>query len=276
MSKLILALDSQALSTFKLCPRKYFLNFESNLETLKKSPALNTGTLVHKILAHYYRARASEREFTKQQLLQIGQKVVMRSALTQEEKFFHIRKFCEYVSTEKPHFVPLGVEKGFSKILYEDNYTLFVYEGRIDLVGTYANTLCWMDHKSQSREYALYKNTDQFLGYSWAIGSTLGFINYYGLQESKKANECFHVETIYHQRELISQWRLEAIQTFREIAGRARDMKYFQRNRSACNAGKFGDCQFLRLCDNEWAGGEILNGLVKIHYKERDKKWKAW
>lgn len=295
--RIVLALDSHLLSYFQACPMKFWLIYAEHLRTKKEKKAYDIGTLIHEALRRVNRAKLHKRfKFTDVQLLEIGYRCLRRSkvlwifngngrkdeAKSKENLLFHISKFTEFYAWRKGQerfFRPVGREVGFSKILYEDKYVIFIYEGRIDEIIRVENEtkrnsfLSWVDYKTQSRDYSIYTNRNQFIGYSWAIGTNMGFICYYGLQKEKQDPHKY--KTIFHSSGLIRQWRRDTIHTYREIVARVPfGIKEFPRCRHACDASAFGTCQFVPLCDNEWAGCEVQNGIKRQLYKIEE--WKPW
>lgn len=296
-SRLVLVADSQALQAAQVCPKSYYLAYAQHLRRIRvqrrvdgEPIAVNTGTLVHKIMNNVNRLKiaASKKRFekfaiTNTTLLECGYRAIRRSKdLTHEEQLFHITKFTQFFAWDIAAgacYKPLGTEVGFAKIIYQDSDIIYIYEGRMDLVmraeldggSNVFNT--WVDFKSTARDSAMYANRNQFLGYSYAMDTNMGFVLSYGLQKEKK--DPFRYKPVYHPQSLIEQWKADTIQTFHFIASRAPlGISAFPRNRAACDGGQYGWCQFVTLCDNAYAPQEVQNGLVKIFYKK--KVWSAW
>lgn len=302
--RIVLAADSQALQAFESCDKKYYLGQVSHLVPIRSKKAYEIGNMIHDIMHRLTRAKLRRPgKFTSMHLLKIGYKRIdlarkaglfvdkkakkadTRAKNEQETYLFHITRFTQFMAwleQQDRFYKPLGTEAGFSKVLYENMDVLFVYEGRIDLVLQVepAGFRTWADYKSQSRDYVLYPNRNQFLGYSWALGSNIGYIVYYGLQQDTedtklKANDLFKYTPIYHNPELIKQWREDTIMYFRKILTQIPfGESAFPRNRASCDAGKFGLCPYTVLCDNAWAPKPVQQGLRRIHFKESE--WKAW
>jgi hypothetical protein len=280
--RLVLALDSHALTYFQTCNKMYYLSQAEKLVQIRSRRAFEIGTMVHDIMHRVTRAKLNRREFNSIQLLEIGYKVIRRAAkaglLNAEQMVFHSVKYTQYVSwmqAQERFYKPLGNEVGFSKVLYEDSDVIFAYEGRIDLILRVepAGFNAWADYKTQGREYSLYKNRNQFLGYSWAVGTNMGFLIYYGLQKEKE--EPFRLDPVFHHPDLIKQWVEDTTKSFRKIISLIPfGEDAFERNRSACDSGKFGNCQFLPICDNAWAGSRVNGAIRKGFFKESN--WTPW
>ena len=303
-NRIILTLDSHALTYSEQCLKKYYFNQVENLHLLKiewpklekgkftsvkKQGAKELGTFIHDIIMRVNRLRLRVIKgkvpfkflVTDSTIINLGFKhISRRKEFSQDDKIFHQTKFMEFYSmikTTHGWLTPLGYETGFSKILYEDNDVCFIYEGRVDFIGESANwdTPIWVDYKTQSRESPLYENTNQFLGYSWAVGTNLGFIQYYGLQKDRRKEEAFRLKTIFHPQHLIEQWKKETIHQFRKVAGLIPfGEKGFDRNRSHCVGDLYGPCMYVKICDNASALPEVLNGIKQTFYKI--EKWSPW
>ncbi len=313
-NRLYLALDSHGLSYAQQCKKKYWLSSVEHLHGLRtklvwnaetkrftpdnKFNAFSLGTFIHDILERMNRLRlrgATGRRVphgfpvTDDALLKIGMKRIARcKQFTQDERLFHTVKWMECFAELKKQerfLKPVGAEIGFSKVIYEDSDVCFIYEGRIDYIGRNdpSQILSWVDYKTQSKDYVLYENPNQFIGYSWVLGTNLGYVQYYGLQAgSKDATKAeiekargknFRLEPIYHPPGLVNQWRSETIQTFRELASTIPlGERAFRRSRAACTTA-WGTCHFTPICDNAWAP-QVLEGIKRLHY--RKEQWHPW
>jgi hypothetical protein len=270
------------------------MDYDKEARVFKPSEKFNAfelGTFIHNIFEHVNRLRLRvvrgrkvpfNYTVTDNVLINIGLKRIQRcKAFKPEDKLFHTAKWVEcYAEVKKQErfLKPLGAEVGFSKVIYEDNDVCFIYEGRIDYIGRNdpAGVLSWVDYKTQSKDYVLYENPNQFIGYSWVLGTNLGFVQYYGLQSGNKnagmaeiqreREKAFRLEPIYHNPK---------VQTFREIASLLPFGELaFRRNRAACTSGFSGVCSFVPRCDNAWAGVEVLNGITRMRY--RREEWHPW
>lgn len=296
--RVVLSADSQALQSFQVCNKQYWYGQAEHLVPIGTKRAYEIGSMVHDIMHRITRARIRRPgKWTANDFLRIGYKRLGiarklglfkpapsksgKEAKPEKEEdifLFHTVRFTEFIAwmqNQERFYQPIGTEVGFSKVLYEDADVVFVYEGRIDVVLRVepAGFRTWGDYKTQGREYQLYNNRNQFLGYSWALGSNIGYIIYYGLQKEKE--EVFKFTPIYHAPGLIAQWRSDTIETFRRIMSIAPfGEEAFRRNRAGCDAGKFGLCSFTKLCDNAWAQPQVMAGLKRIHYRESE--WTPW
>jgi len=283
MPQLILALDSHGLSAFQRCRREFKEANINHLESIVPKDFYDKGTLVHAILALYRRLRRRGFESGKAALL-CSRRIDKFSAdlsLDKQTKAFLVQKFFEYISYYKTDPAKtVGVEVGFSEVLYEDKKYLFIYEGRIDwIVMNYitglGQRLAFVDTKTRSQDYDLNPYCNQFFGYAWALRQIFGtkydlwgFVDYFGLQKTKTDFERSWFKFTEAQ---IQDWVRTTVYWYHQIIS-AQQFNIFPQNWQCSR--KFGDCDFVRLCcePNE----KIRNGLKKTYFRKRDSKWQAW
>lgn len=260
---------------------KYWLGSVEHLATLRTKDAFTTGTMIHDMIHRVNRARLRGRRWklTEVQLMTIGLKRLLKAkGLSEDDLSLHQSKFIQWFALRKVSSLkPIGAEVGFSKVIYEDQWFQFIYEGRIDEIVRIGETglVAWNDYKSRSREYAIYSNTNQFLGYSWALGTNYGFVSYYGLQKTLEPKEAFRVVSIFHPVELLEQWRQDTIQKFRQIAlAMPFGKNGFERRRSSCATWNGDRCQFVRICDSPNASEVVIRGIKKTFFEKRE--WHPW
>ena len=304
MPKFILALDASQLYTFQVCPLQWYYRYKENLNltTAHKKDAADAGTLIHDLLANYYLLRAQDPISNKlQQADVVVQKFTTEAKVlslfpdtqeTKELEAFLCKRFFLYVQRYmlddfnvelKNNIAP--IELGFSKLLYEDTYVKFIVEGRIDLLSNMQSLPCWVDHKTQSKNYTLYKYTPQFKTYAWATGYSYGMINYVGMQEDKdssllKRGMLFKRDLIYFTKEMIKEWECKMISIFFEIYKKltfpAMTEEIFKlvRNDSSCaGAFNYNPCQYTYLCEE--FDSEIKQKIKEFKYSVQEH-WTPW
>jgi hypothetical protein len=290
MSRLTLTLNSHALTDFQTCAQRYWFTQEESLVQLATHKPFETGTAIHNAIRHMNRAQIRRPGLTANQKLTCGLRALSRTKWwksmplmeTKESgnaptQLFHMTKLTQYAAwrAQKSWLRVLGAEVGFSKVLYEDRDVMFVYEGTIDDISEFTDDgrtyRCWVDYKTEGRETKHFTERNQFLGYSWALGTNYGFIISYGLQKEKA--EPFRYESVYHGPKLLEQWKNDTIRTFREIINKVPfGRTEFRRNRSACDSGHFGVCPYLRLCDNNWESSAIRRGIRRAGFQVREHR----
>lgn len=283
-NRIVLALDSHQLNDYQMCKQKGWLANVEHLVQLTDRKSFRLGTFIHDMLHRMGRARMNRREFTDTQLLQMCYKRIARcKAFTQDERMFQMQKITQYYAIEKhqPYQI-IGNEVGFSKVLYENNDVRFIYQGRIDRIDRVPKEriISWVDYKTQTKDYRIFSNSNQFIGYSWALGTNYGFIQFYGLQKEKEPRECFKRQSLFHSSEIIEQWKHDTITTFHEIASRAPfGAAAFERRRCACsnfdfNTFDINTCEYLKICDNAPYGNDMVERIKRTSYKKVE--WHPW
>lgn len=238
--------------------------------------AMFKGTHIHNLLYLFYKSKIAKKPFNKCILNSLRYLRLISKSLKGEDYMLVARKSSEYfIHYRNENIQPLAVEKGFSKILYEDTHFLFIYEGRIDFIGKFPNDRAtyWVDHKTESRKEDLNPNNFQFLGYSWALNTTNGLINYIGMQESKSPSDAFRRTIVTHRKDLIQEWKEQAITIFFRIA----ELNFghsFIKNRTQCKPYACAPCMFHEICGQ--TNERKIQSLLGQDFVKRDNPWRAW
>lgn len=278
MSKIVLTLDSHALSQFQDCRRKFQLGTIRALESRKEKASLSKGTLFHSILAEYYNG-IKENQNRTELIQRIFEKIISTTdtEFTTEDLLAIGKKFVEYTNHYKEDWEPIRIEgfqhTGFSKLLYENDRVKFIYEGRIDLLVRIAKQFNrWVDFKTQNPKYSYdrHPNVNQFIGYSWASG--LPGIIAYVTWSDKTSDKTFRRQDISFTPQFIEKWKESTIRWYFRILKTIQTQNY-EYNFSACDT-KYGPCQFSRICPATNKNAEDY--IIKNEFRKRDERWKAW
>lgn len=276
MERITLALDSQQLTAYERCPRSYWYSHVKSIETKQERKALNIGSVVHDLFEYVNRGLIAGKESLGMLVLDaLRSEAESLEKLSPEEKTFILKRFSEYYKhweVDNKRYQLISAEKGFSKIIYEDNNYLFVYEGRLDAMfyDKKDDQFNWWDYKTHTGNYTLYKHCNQFYGYTWALmdeGTSCGTIDYIGKQK-EKTDKTFFREQVKFSPSQIARWKERAVRTYFNIVNDTN----FHQNTTACE-GKYGLCAYTMLCERD---PEIQDQLIQIYYKEREKVWTAW
>jgi hypothetical protein len=234
------------------------------------------GTHMHNLLYLFYKAKIHKKLFDGCTNAGLRYLRMACRKLKAEDFMLLGRKYSEYVVYYRQENIqPIAVEKGFSKILYEDKDHLFIYEGRIDFIGKFPNDPAkfWVDHKTEARKEELNPDSNQFLGYSWALGTTNGLINYIGFQTGKSPDEAFRRTIVTHHKELIAEWHEQTIHAYFRLANLHRH-SYYTKNRSQCKPYACQPCMYHELCHQ--ANPRKVAALISQDFEKRATPWKAW
>lgn len=283
MQKLIIRADNSQINTFTSCPRKWYYTNILNLQSkgLRK-PALDKGTIFHTLLDFFYRKIGLGASFdeaykysieTFQKNFKAG---LIPTDLTADEIKFLASRFYHYYSyySVQGDYKPLTImgrpqiEVGFSVTLLENSYSLFVLEGKIDMI---TDQHFFVDHKTQSRFYDHYQYDTQLLTYGIATGCTKAVYNYIGLQQ-KVDPDTFRRLPHGFSKEKLLQYREYLIITFHKMAA-CIQQNTFPTEYTSC-AGKYGTCQF-HLIDEPTNSEERKMNLL-AHFTNTQPKWEPW
>ena len=290
MGRFTLALDASKINEYLTCPRMWYWRYYRNLVySGRKTKALDKGTLIHCFADMYYNFRALDPTVNPMSHVNavLGAiKATQKEMRLEKEEFEFLKmRFLQYgmrymqndirpsVKKGKP-----AVELGFSKVLKETPDVLYVVEGRIDLIGTYAGVELFMDHKTQAQAKDLYQFIPQFKTYAWATGLNRGMINYIGLQ-AEVNDKTFRRQLVTFPSWMIANWEKKMISVFDAIridleSGEEWfETSPYSMNDHACG-GSFNSapCMFTRLCETHDRG--IRESIIKQNYEIRI--WQPW
>jgi hypothetical protein len=241
--KFTLTLNSHALSDFQNCEMQYALGDLISLQkTGPTKPAFLKGTEIAKILEIYYHRRMKRKSLKALGRIDLLYKRFTEKGIEPKDASLMIGALVEYFrqyASESWEIV--AVEKGYSKILYEDEDNLFIYEGRPDLVVKVDGELVVVDHKTQGQHDNIFAFNNQARGYCWALGTQKFVYNYLVF---KKAEQCRRNPHNFSPQQ-IEQWQEDTIQWFFRIKKATQDKKFL---RSWQCTGKYGLCPFTDIC----------------------------
>lgn len=278
--KQIYVIDSQILNTIQDCARKTNLSFGSrSLEPVVKPDYFEKGDLLHQMLAQYYKLRKNRQNWSKNNkthadIVQICIKVGRLAAVSMslevdvvEEVINAFWQYCTYTANDGWDNI-VSIEEVASKILYEDDAIIILYQGKIDLSISITNcNLLPVDHKSSSRRGKPHHLSNQFQGYCWLLGVNNIIINKIGFQKTLKDNEKFERHTLSYSPDLLEEWRENSIFWIRQYISYT-EANYFPTNYTSCD--KYSGCIFEQTCRQS---KEVREYKLTQLFTERKEKW---
>ncbi len=217
-------MDMSALDLFLLCEYRYHVryNLRKSLPMLQKSKALDTGTLLHEGFEAYYKAMKEGLSFDKR--LEAAKMKIRATACDPEKSnsepeelpFFlqTIEENLEYWRSDDEHMIIHAVEEAFANTLYEDESIRIIITGKIDLLvdipqlGRNAGyTNLPIDHKSYSRDFPLFRLSNQFMNYTQATRSNYLLVNRVGLQKTVPVDKKFKREPLSYDPAILNEWK---------------------------------------------------------------------
>lgn len=265
--KQILRLTSHYLENYEGCPL-YFHRIV-NLKRGEPSalPSMARGTAIHHLLANYYRGMQSGVEFDaniENCIALFDTDALGINGLLVEDIPLIASTFYDYTShyRDKDNFKILSVEESLSKVLYEDDQYIILYEGTQDLnIQKIDGDIMPVDHKSESSKWSVSQLNNQFLGYCFLTGSNRMLRNAIGLQKTKPPAEKYY-RTMYSYSNAIIDWwkRMTAKKGLEILAHYAADDWNLSGNLYACDTLFRRGCGFRAVCSEEESEWErILN-----------------
>ncbi|MEX0598095.1 MAG: PD-(D/E)XK nuclease family protein [Candidatus Paceibacterota bacterium] len=213
--KPILVFDSSEMDNFQMCKRRWHLIHHLNLQPITSVYALDRGSLLHLILAHYYKLKLKgiDEQTCIEESIEEGRKssLAIEGLNPQDcaEVYFQFREYCRYYSEVGDNIYPMegGIERPFIKQIYEDDNLIIALQGIIDYLGKYvgSDNLLVMDHKgiSQRQEYSILRN--QFKNYAIAAGVDTVVVNKIGFQKTLTPAERFSRQIITYSQDQLDE-----------------------------------------------------------------------
>lgn len=282
MAKRALILDSTQIDAALTCLRYWNFSHARQLEPCAKEPPrpIIMGTYGHKLLEIFYKAKV---DGSCTSLTQAIDKCLSFNPDSADEQFpleapdrelvkkqFRLYTYT-YSGSDIVPFMPETVEVGFSLKLYEDDFWIYILEGRIDLLGTLNGQELFMDHKFQLRTKDLYKKAIQFRNYALASDKLMGIINYVRFTK-EVTKDTFHRTVISFTRPELEWWHRELITIYDKIRDSV-ETGCYSPNYASCS-GKYGyPCEFTQVCEEP--GPALREARLSSLYQIK-KEWKPW
>jgi len=245
MDKTTIIITSSTLNDAESCMQKYDYAVNKRLRPIETPDYLDKGTLFHLLLEIYYKGRQSEESKVDEAII-AARMAAADMHINLEEVDEIIARFKDYIlHYQGDGWVEiLAVEEKFSVVLFEDDSTRIVYEGKIDLAvkDIHGKTIV-VDHKTGSRNKKPFL-ANQSLGYYHVLQPDLVVINKIGFQKDEDLR--FRRFALPIVPEVANEWKNDAIFYALSIL-RCDKVQYYPRNRTSCD--KYSGCVFRALCD---------------------------
>lgn len=275
MSRFVLNISSHTLANFRRCPARYLYSDVLGLQYRhRNTQKMDRGTACAKWLETYYVNKMRPRKSRERYLIHPlwVKRFVARLGISQQDAVTLLRTMHQYAEYYKDEtWVPIGAERGFSQVLYEDSEVLFVYEGRPDLIvlesAAENAAIIVSDHKTQGQKKDYYEFTDQPQSYIWAYGAKKFVYNY--INFGSKSEPFRRVPHIFTQAQ-IDAWQANAIEQCFELKT-AIQKKSFGLKWNC--EDKFGICDFHRICEQPKDSVKLFT--IKSMFDQR-KPRRSW
>jgi len=283
MQKITLVNNSHSIGNFLKCPKRFYYSQILGIEPMKTYRPFLRGHIVTELLSYLYQAKMNG-TYTPMTPLTACELLIDNSELETKDKALLTNRFLQYVKYYiNESWYPIACERcslypneenpgtGFSKIIFENETFLFVYEGTPDLIvkiNKHKDTLLLVDNKTQSRKKDLFPHAIQFKGYSWGTGIRDFCINYFGLQESGKADKLFRRELITYTDAQIEQWRIDMVRIYFDMIVAIKNKMLY---RTWQCEGTYSICDYFDLCKNSYIPF-VEKDHIRRHYKAKVRK----
>jgi hypothetical protein len=171
---------------------------------------LERGDLTHHILEHYYLSIKDGAKIDDARDFATDKGRVKYPTLHMDASACEwiIQSFHQYVDRWRNDGLKvLEVEKAFMMKVYEDDYLIVYYAGKIDLIAELpliGRTA--LDHKSRTRKNDETELNNQFIGYAINSDCNIVYVNEFGLQTSKAPEEKFRRMPLSYTDGMKAHW----------------------------------------------------------------------
>ena len=285
--KQVLVLNSHSLSDYQRCPKRYEFNNIIQIEPSAERHVFAVGKYWGKMLEIYYRYKISIRnKYSGQRQLERMSTLIarLRKCADNEDNGFDdetrnllatriVAYFKRYGNED---WEPLGVEVGFSIILYEDKYVIFVYEGRTDLVFRMKDpfnpgktVIAVSDDKTRGQNRDLIDYNNQVNGYLVAAKTNWFVYNYMGKQ--KDTQKAFDRQLVHRSDIALEKWKQTTIKWYFKILADRNREEFLE---SMQCPGEYSACEFLSLCSSK--DEREYNAVMNAKFKKRPEARRSW
>lgn len=218
-----LLLSVEKINDFETCPLLYCYKHETRITSLHKKPALETGDLMHVILAKVYteimQGKRPDYELIYDLARNHAAKTLDIKSEEVEETIKSAGEYFKYYGGAGTWEI-LGVEEPFAKELYTSEDLRIVITGKNDLrVRTMSGKgpIAIVDHKYEGRFEEKPERDNQPIAYCWAYEVSDFIYNRIGKQKSKKIEERLIRPYLSYAKYQIADWVDSVKEAAREI-----------------------------------------------------------
>ena len=281
-TKQTLVLSPTSLTDFQMCPRFFNWRKIQGYGPMVTPSYFSRGSVGHSMLAEFYRMRKDGIVYSEaaQAALEKGRKEYINEFnLPVEEGELLVKVVTEYfLEHSGDRWVPIAIEAPFSKALLDTDKLCILLEGVIDLVVEHSQIpVIPVDHKFKARTSPVATMSNQFQGYTWALGVNVFIENEIGVQKSTPKAGRFHRRIVNYETEVLADWAKWAVYWASEIEA-AIAGEFFPPKFSSCHTFSTG-CTFIDVCTTrpemrDWKLSRVCKKreTTKSVYDYREKK----
>lgn len=244
--------DSQILSTLMSCERLTDFRFNLNLVPITgKGRSLEMGSMLHHILAEYYRSHDVKAALAagEKYIVGDGSKELPGLVNTSMEDAQYVlstaEQYFEFYKADS--WTPLEVEKVFSDVVYEDDDIRVMWKAKLDVrIDTHQQGLKLpMDHKTMSQRRETLDLNNQFMGQCVVAGVNQMIVNKIGWQKTLKPVEKFQRVIMSYSSDRLDEWK-QLVGYYANYWIGLSEVGFYPPRFSHCD--KFAGCIFRSVC----------------------------
>ena len=278
MGKIIVAIDSQKLNAIQKCMRFYRFEQEKAYRPVITPDYFERGDLLHKMLQTYYilrkyRCNWERNNRTHADIVNICTRIGRHYSYKMHIDVAEVENVIDAFRQYTTHTANDGwneiliVEQVGSKLMYEDENLIILYEFKIDLVISMQNVRVMpIDHKSVSQRRETEALSNQFMGYCWALGVNNIIVNKIGFQKTLKPEMKFERQVLSYSNDVLEEWVTASVWWIKHALQLVEDNMY-PPNLTSCD--KYNGCLFRQVC----RGDKYTRELKLRSLFEQSKKW---
>lgn len=274
-----IVLDATILSSLMSCPRLADFRFNMNMVSLGgKSPSLEKGSIIHKVLETYYDHLI--KKFNRDQA--IGQAMAAGKlyaagctcagfvpstdnpipeckhkpdeypgvSLETKDVQWVLDTCSEYFKFyENDHWIPLFVEETKGEVLYEDDEVRVLWKAKLDLAVDTNQGIYPVDHKSMQQRRPTLSLNNQFIGQCLIMKTRGMIVNKVGLQTTLKPAERFQRVLVPYSIDRLLEWQSTILPYYAKLLLMYTNDGYWPPNFTHCE-NKYSVCEFKDVCES--------------------------
>lgn len=256
-----LRISAHHLDNWEACQLYFHRVTNLKYTTMSKSRNLTRGLYIHALLAHYYGSikEGIETGAAITSTLNIADRIASESdglfpddiALSQEAVSAYLLHYAERDSNMRI----ISVEEKLSKVLFESNDLVIIYEGTMDLIVERDGLILPIDHKSESKRFPVSGLNNQFLGYSYLSDQPRMIRNAIGLQKTLKNDDKFYRSMFSYAASTLAWWKANTIRSvidlwlaYKREEANPGDPRNWPGKLSSCDNMHRSGCPFRDVC----------------------------
>ena len=292
MSELFL-LDNSKRSTVESCPRKYYLSYIRNLESINGSTSLRYGTCWHELMDVFY-ANMIGKEHNKENIQEAMTQAIIAADVRWQQETEGKDWYSDYRSRENlilsfamyiQHFNQdhifmkvTSTERKFNISMFDSNGQPFIFAGKIDGEATLSGLNWNIEHKTTGqplfKQEQRLNRSAQFIGYTFAgqqqgkkVEGTLVMFHHLSATKSRKTGEYGRPKVEFKRiaqmfsKEDILNWKQSLCYTAAKIRW-CEEKNRWPMQFDSCY--QFGACRYIDICEqNRPLGEEDTTGFFE-------------